>query len=143
MHEIELELTETHYPLFGNNDVALRAPTQQRGDPQRQLTRVERFCEVIVTARLQAFDSAFDLAPGRQEYDRHAGAVPAHVARQRKPVAARHHDVEHEKVEGETLHPGPGVRGSRGRGNSIPLHGQIPGEQGANATVVVDDKEVR
>ena len=77
-------------------------PAQDGGDAQQQLARLERLGQIVVGARLQARDPVLRRAARGQQQDRHL-ALAAQLLGQRQAVLARHHDVEHDQVEGHAL----------------------------------------
>ncbi len=75
---------------------------QHRADTSQQLTRVERFRNVVVGADFQPHD-AIDLFAFRGDHnDRHRVALATQTAADGQAVFARQHQIEHHQMEGFT-----------------------------------------
>ena len=59
-----------------------------------------------------------------------------------EPALPRHHDVEHEKVEGEALQTPPRLLCIGRGGDAVAVFGEKAAEQVADSAVVVDDEKV-
>ena len=123
------------------------ARPQDRGDPQRQLARLERLAEVIVDADLEPEHTLLELGLGGQHQDRNGGrglAVgAAHPRREGETVLARHHHVEHDEIEGDVAHRRRRLGRIASRRHAVALGEKIAAEQLADAPIVIDDKEMR
>ena len=79
------------------------AAAQNVAQPQQQLTRLERFGDVIIDAGFETGDAIFGIGERRQHADRY-GPRRLEIARQRQTAFARHHDVEQHEIERQSAH---------------------------------------
>ncbi len=110
--------------------------------PRQELAARERLPQVIVGARLEAFDSSLVAGPGRQHDDRNLGGgrVAAHLAQQAEAVEPGHHHVCQDEIVGSGTD-----RGERfdpvDRHLDRPVGAQEPRDVFAHVGVVVDDED--
>ena len=115
---------------------------QHRLDAGQKLARVEGLAEIIVGAELQTDDSVGLLGHGGEKDDGNFGRV-AQMAAERQAVLARHHDVEHDEIEGAAVEQPAQRLGAFGNGDAIALPGEIFPHQVAYVAVIVDDRNMR
>src|ERR1051325_1991407 len=116
---------------------------QDVADAQDQLARLEWLDEIIVGAVLEAVDAVLRLAHrGQQQYRDARLGVSAQGTGQREPVLARHHDVEHDQIEGKARELGARLRGIGCPGHAKAAVAEIAAQQLAQPQIVVDDEKV-
>ena len=121
--------------------VSLR-PTQQRGDPSRQLSRAERFRDVIVSAELQARDALGFLA-ARGDHDHRDGGRrgirPERLADE-QTIHAGQHQVEHDRIGCRRPDLRKDGRSGRHGIDTMPRLLEIAHDQVRDIVVVLDDE---
>jgi hypothetical protein len=80
-----------------------RRPTQHRFDPRPQLSRAERFRNVVIGAEFESEDLFGLMRFRRQQNDRNLAAAPTYLSTDLEPVLAREHHVQQDEIEGFAL----------------------------------------
>src|SRR5690606_21620233 len=111
-------------------------------DAQDELTRVERFWQVVVGSGFETCDAVVGLGQRGQHEDRNV-ALGAQRFRQLHAAFAGHHHVEHEEVEIQARQLAARLRGRARDGNAKTVLGQELPEQIADTGVVVDYQKVK
>src|SRR5262245_45161220 len=116
---------------------------QDIADAQDELARLERLDEVIIGAVLEAVDPILGLSHRRQQQDRHAHPrILAQRAGQREAALARHHDIEHNEIEGKARELGARLGRVRGAGHAEAAVREVAAQQLAQPQIVIDNEEV-
>ena len=118
------------------------AAAEHGAEAEDEFVGLEGLGEVIVGAGFEAGDAVLGGAAGGEQEDRHVGALGAEGAGEGEAGFAGHHDVEHEQVGLDDAQLVAGFGGVAGGGDAEALLGEVAGEQGAEADVVVDDEDV-
>ena len=119
----------------------LRAP-EHSGDPRNQLARAERLWNVVVGTHLEP-DDAIDFLAARGQQDHGYLRRVADMAAEAQAVFARHHDVEHDKIDRRAFHHLARDLRIRRRGGPVAVLAQIPRERLADIARVLDDQHMR
>src|SRR5690606_11674166 len=117
-------------------------PAQDRGDPQQQLTRLERLGQVVVGPGFKPADAVFGVAARGQQQDR-GGHRLAQRFGQRDSVLIRHHHVEDEQVELEPSEQGTGMAGIPRWRDEEAVAGEELLQQIPDACIIIDDEDMR
>ena len=119
--------------------------TQDAGDPERELARLEGLAEVIVGARLESGDAGFGLGARGEHEDRGVAEgrrAPTESRRKIDAALAGHHHVEHDEIEKEIAQARARLRGVRGRRDAVAFADEEAGQEASDPPVVVDDKDM-
>jgi len=76
-----------------------RQPAQENLNAGNQLSRFERFCDIVIPANLQPDNFVHSLLTSAQEQDRGGQPRLPQVATQVEPTAVGQHNVENYEVE--------------------------------------------
>ena len=115
---------------------------QQRAQAGVELAQRERLDEVVVGAGVEAVDAVVDrVARGEHE---HRGAVAggAQPAADLEAVDARHHDVEHDRVDGALGERVERLLAVLGEVHVVAFERQRALQRGAHARFVVDHEDL-
>ncbi|RMS13554.1 hypothetical protein ALP75_205203 [Pseudomonas syringae pv. actinidiae] len=136
-------------PLIEQNHIATRtiltklgAP-QQRLDTRLQLTRAERFAQIIVGPQLQADDPVGLVRTGGQHDDRHVrlARMLAHPFAQAKTVFIRQHHVKDQQITGFFVEGAAKFRAIAHRAHLKTGATQVGVQQLANLLIVIHQQD--
>ena len=115
---------------------------QQRAQPRVELAQRERLDEVVVGAGVEAVDAVVDRVARGEHQHRRAVARGAQPPADLEAVDARHHDVEHDRVDdalGERVERLLAVLGEL---HVVALERERALQRGAHARLVVDHQDL-
>ncbi len=118
-----------------------RATLQHIADTQDQLARFERLRQVVVRSLLEPVDAILRLGHRGQQQDRNP-ALAAQRTGQLQPALSRHHDVEHDEIEGEARQGRPRLARVPGGRHPEAAIRQIPAQELSQACIIVHDKQM-
>ena len=137
-NEIESAAAKPDLALRG---IEGRPSLQQVADAQHQFARFERFGEVIVGPEFEPIDPVFRLGHRRQQQHRKP-ARAVQIACQIETAFARQHHVEHDQIKGKAAELLACLAGISCSCDAEPVFREVPAQQCAQASIVVDDQQM-